>query len=503
MLGAVVSVRDVIDRMELAGFQPRQLGQAVGGEREVFGVRFVVDLVDVERAARGDVVVVGGGGIDLAGYELDVAIRRTAAAGSPALVIATDPHQRLSTTALRLAERDQTAIIGVSPDESITDVLLQIGSTLAGGLVDLVARSRLLLDRLSLDGHDMDADSILAVVAAAIGELPRTTGDATGVPVLLHDPDSPRIAFTSSSSDTENTVRELLLWRVAAAATSQLIRSEQRLTTSWSSKIETLAELIDTDDETQLRRLGRRARALGVPVDGHHLIVRLDLLNLWELGGDEGLAGFEIRGLVEDRMQSLGELADGCWPLGRAGDVLIVLLSWIDSPGSAAARTVMGATTSLIGELVQLLPGLRLRCGVSGVHQGIRGIGASLEEGRVAVLKASATEVFNRPVTSDVLGLRPVMLEWFASTQVRSALGNILEPLGSIDDPLLRTRLLETLTVYLDMGCSAAKAGAVLGLHRNGIAYRLRQIERTLRVDLDNPDDRLALHLACRARALF
>jgi purine catabolism regulator len=500
----MVSVRDVIRRLELAGVQPRQLGRAVADDRDVFGVRFVVDLVDVDRAERGDVVVLGGSGIDVAGYQLDVAIRRLAAVGSPALLIPAHDHQRLSATALRLAEHDQTAIIGVSADASMTKVLLEIGSTVAGGLADLVARSQRLLSRLAQsNGSEMDVDTLLDLVADAIGALPESGVERGGVPLLIHDPDSPRIAFAAPSSELESTVRELVLWRVAAAATSQLIRSELRQTSSWSSKIETLAELIDTNDEAQLRRLGRRARALGVPVDGHHLVVRLDLLNLWELGGDEGLSGFEIRDLVEERAEALHEIADGCWPLGRAGDVLVVLLSWVDSPGSAVARTVTRAASNLIGELVELLPGLRLRCGVSGVHQGIRGIGASIEEGRVAVLKASATEVFNRPVTSNVLGLRPVMLEWFASAQVRSALATILEPIGLIEDTAARSRMLETLTVFLDMGCSASKAAAVLGLHRNGIAYRLRQIEQILGVDLDSPDDRLALHLACRAKALF
>jgi purine catabolism regulator len=498
----MVSVRDVFDRLRLAGFQPRQLCQAMADHRTVSGVRFVVDVTDVERAEQGDVVVVGGAGINVAGYELDVVIRRLAAAGSPALLIPAHDHHRLSTTALRLAERDRTAIIGVSPDVSMTKVLLEIGSAVAGGLDDLVARSRLLLNKLAnAQDRDLDVDTLVDLVAEAMGDSLEI--DEAGVPLLLHDPEAPRFAFASSANELESTVRELVLWRAAAAATSQLIKSELRQTTSWSSKIETLAELIDTNDDAQLRRLGRRARALGVPVDGHHLVVRLDLLNLWELGGDEGLSGFEIRDLVEDRAQSMKELADGCWPLGRAGDVLVILLSWVDSPGSAAPRNVTRAASALIAELVELLPGLRLRCGVSGVHSGIRGIGASLEEGRVAVLKAAATEVFNRPVTATVLGLRPVMLDWFASTQVRSALATILEPIGSIKDPVSRGRLLETLTVFLDVGCSAAKAGAVLGLHRNGITYRLRQIEQVLGVDLESPDDRLALHLACRAKALF
>jgi len=41
----------------------------------------------------------------------------------------------------------------------------------------------------------------------------------------------------------------------------------------------------------------------------------------------------------------------------------------------------------------------------------------------------------------------------------------------------------------------------VLGVHRNTVAARLRRVEELLTVDLGNPDDRLALHLACRVTA--
>jgi DNA-binding PucR family transcriptional regulator len=41
-----------------------------------------------------------------------------------------------------------------------------------------------------------------------------------------------------------------------------------------------------------------------------------------------------------------------------------------------------------------------------------------------------------------------------------------------------------------------------LHLHRNAVTNRLRSITELLDVDLDDPDQRLALQLACRARLL-
>jgi DNA-binding PucR family transcriptional regulator len=37
-------------------------------------------------------------------------------------------------------------------------------------------------------------------------------------------------------------------------------------------------------------------------------------------------------------------------------------------------------------------------------------------------------------------------------------------------------------------------------LHRNAVSYRINQVFSLLDVDPENPDDRLLLQLACRAR---
>jgi hypothetical protein len=502
-LTVVIRLGDVIDRWRKAGFRPRYLGNDEPAVRPVRAMRLIAHLGDVDRLAKDDVIVMTGPNPDLGGYQLDVAVRKLAAAGCPAFVAGAQPGQRVSATALRLADRERTAIVGIDPDASVTDVLLEGARAITGGLEDLVTRAGLLLAALtdaSID--DAAVEASLESLADVLGEAPQLVAGGPGVPLYLHDPESPVLSFRAAGDDLSHVVRELVLWRIAASATRQLIRNEHRESAAWSSKIETLAELVGTSDDAQLRRLARRARALGVPVDGHHIIVRLDLLNLWELGGDEGLAGFEVRTLIEDRVKQVLDVADGCWPIGRAGDVLLVLLSWIDSPGNSAAGRVTSTASRLLVELQALVPGLRARCGVSGVHHGLRGVGACLDEARLAVLQAAATETVNRPVRSDLLGLRPVMLEWFASSQVRGALAQVLEPLDAIGAPL-RAKLLETLTVYLDTGCSAGRAAEQLGLHRNGLSYRLRQIEQVLGVDLSRPDERLALHLACRARSLF
>ena len=63
-------------------------------------------------------------------------------------------------------------------------------------------------------------------------------------------------------------------------------------------------------------------------------------------------------------------------------------------------------------------------------------------------------------------------------------------------------------TAARNRSATAAGSGSVvrtaerLHLHRNAVTNRLRTITELLDVDLEDPDQRLALQLACRARLL-
>ena len=63
----------------------------------------------------------------------------------------------------------------------------------------------------------------------------------------------------------------------------------------------------------------------------------------------------------------------------------------------------------------------------------------------------------------------------------------------------LDPELLQTLAAYLDNESTLAATAAALGLHLNTVAGRVGRIQELLGVDLDDPDVRLAVHLACRA----
>jgi sugar diacid utilization regulator len=91
----------------------------------------------------------------------------------------------------------------------------------------------------------------------------------------------------------------------------------------------------------------------------------------------------------------------------------------------------------------------------------------------------------------------------------------VLDQLGRVagDEPALRvgplssliehdrrrsTRYVETLRAYLDAASDAQAAAASLDVHPNTFRYRLRRVTETPGLDLDNPVDRLVIHLQLR-----
>lgn len=76
----------------------------------------------------------------------------------------------------------------------------------------------------------------------------------------------------------------------------------------------------------------------------------------------------------------------------------------------------------------------------------------------------------------------------------------------SMIGPLLREdrrgQLRTTLRSYLAFGGTQRATAEHLAIHRNTLAYRLRQIRQCLQVDPDDPDARLGLHLALLASEL-
>lgn len=128
------------------------------------------------------------------------------------------------------------------------------------------------------------------------------------------------------------------------------------------------------------------------------------------------------------------------------------------------------------------------------MHRGAGGLARTLGEAGDAARLAAERTTSGRFVHVDRLGLGALLLAWTRTDTFLPAARSMLEPLqGRPGD------LLTTLTAYLDAESSLTETAAVLGVHRNTVATRIERVRHVLGVDLADPDERLALHLACRS----
>lgn len=117
-----------------------------------------------------------------------------------------------------------------------------------------------------------------------------------------------------------------------------------------------------------------------------------------------------------------------------------------------------------------------------------------LLEGRLLNRRAAA---FDDPTALGVHGLLYPGWETPEQREYRDLhLGELIA-----NDP--RGQLVETLGVYLDQQGSQSHAADALGIHRNTLSYRLRQIESALAIDLIDPHNRLTLHIAIAIHRLI
>ena len=132
--------------------------------------------------------------------------------------------------------------------------------------------------------------------------------------------------------------------------------------------------------------------------------------------------------------------------------------------------------------------------GVGRAHHGVPGLVRTLSEAGDAARLATGRSTSGHYVHVDRMGLGQMLLAWTRTDTFLPAARSLLEPLDGQPGELLLT-----LTAFLDAESSLTETAAVLGVHRNTVAARITRIRELLAVDLADPDERLALHLACRS----
>jgi sugar diacid utilization regulator len=506
----------------LAGLERVSQG---GGDRMVTTVRLAEQLGDLEGAPAGSFVVLSRAASEEAvDYRLDMALRWAAIHQVAAVAAFAGGRWRPTLTAMDIAERAGVAMVSIPGGIELTWLLPALIRETGGPADRALGRAEQGLAAVLAAGEsgaDLDTlrDQVSQALGVPVGFRPAAPGngsapDGAGGPgdgaAGLAAPDSDVSApvmvgaqllghFTAPDAHGDLGVAARLVLHTAASTAGRLLDIAARARDlPVRSRSELLAEMLMTDAQSE--DLLDRARQLNVPVGGWHLAVHVEAENLDELRRDE-VHTFEILETAGQVALQAVARAGGTWHVARVARAVVLVRMTSARPGPQAGLQTMKAAGRALDAIRDRFPGLRVRAGVGTPHEGPVGLRASAAEARIALLAARAGGRPDGVAAHDAVGVRRMLMEWYASDSARASVRSQLAPLEELGQSRGETAI-RTLATYLDQQGSIIRTAEVLHLHRNAVAYRLRRITELLDVDLDDPDQRLALQLACRARLL-
>lgn len=434
------------------------------------------------------------------GYRGDMLVRLAAARRATALVF-TDGRHQIPLTATTIAHRARLALFGVEPGTDLGGLVLSLHLALAGDAETALSRLDGALRALTTtEATGGDAGELVSAAADAFGRpfaLRAPAANEISAPVIVRDPED--AVCTAARGGHDDTVARAAVTLTAAAVAR--VRAEQRRAEEipLRSRGELLSEFL-LAPPSRGDRLLERMRAVDLTVDGWHAVVRIEADDLDARAGEDELASFHLTARLSRAGLEAARASGGIWHAAQLGTALLLVRMERTDFGARGSRDTARAAQESIRRIVSREQ-LTLVCGVGGIHAGPTGLRTSAAEAQAAVAAARAARRCNAPVSFDEVGLRRTLLEWLASDTAREAVDSILRPLDRLDPKRSRTAI-QTLQAYLDNQGSLARTAEQLHLHRNAVAYRIHRIFETLEVDVNDPDARLLLSLACRARAL-
>jgi DNA-binding PucR family transcriptional regulator len=506
------SVDEILAGLPLSGL--RRVSRS-GGDRKVAVVRLAERFVELDDAPADSFIVLSRlASAEITGYRLDMALRWAAIHRVAAVAAFSAEEWQPAVTALDIAGPAEIGLVSIPADADLTALVQAIFGEIGGGAERALARAQQGLQAVRrAEQAGAGPDELAQAVSRALGtrvdfrpapalSAPggTTPAPAQGVsmPVLVGETQSGYFAAPDAGGEI-GIAASLVLHAAAAAAARFLDLARQARETPVRSRSELLAELLMSDAAISEELLGR-ARQLGIPVTGWHLAVRVEADDLDEAEHDE-VRRFELlESAGQAALQSVSTAGE-TWYLSRITRAIILIRVTSSNPGPQAGVRAARSAERALAAIAARLPALRFRAGVGTAHEGPMGLRASAAEARGALAAARAARRPAGVATLDAVGIRRMLMEWYASDTVRASVRDQLAPLENLG-PARADTAIRTLAAYLDEQGSVVRTAERLHLHRNAVTNRLRSITELLDVDLEDPDQRLALQLACRARLL-
>lgn len=457
-----------------------------------------VDVVPLDRlqdSPAGTLVIVGDEGAP-ASYRLDVALRQASARRLAGLVFTTD--LALPETAAALAERGGVPVLD-APGVKAADLALSIDRMISGGASEALTRGADAIERATAVAVRPDGtfEQILDAAGAALGTRLELVEDPEAV---WSDPDAVcigEVPIGRLSVESEDAATTLALPVVASLLSRAAQRRMSDRFARTQSRADLIVELVLAEASRVEGFVGQAAR-LGLPISQAHVVA---WLKPTAPGDPDARAPRSLQAALELFALQLVDGRDETWHVAFLQEDLILVVT--EEHGAADHQRRLREVAVRIRDHARTLagPSWQFTLGLGTPQIGATGLRLSAAEARIAAESAIAAGRPGSIELTDVTGLRRVLLDFFGSPISRRLLADILHPLDAQAPDRAQTAV-RTLLAYLSNRNSLVKAGQELHLHPNAVAYRLKRIRETLQLDLDDPDVRFAVELACRVRLL-
>jgi DNA-binding PucR family transcriptional regulator len=487
---------------------------SAGGGRKVTALRLAERFDELDQAPADSFIVLSRlASADVAGYRLDMALRHAAIRHVAAVAAFSAGEWQPAATALDIAGRTDIALVSVPADAELAALIRVVFDEIGGGAERALGRAWQGLEAIQhAEQTGAEPDELCRVLSRALGtpvEFRPVPGSHDGsdghdAPATVNAPvlvgETPSGYFVAPEAGGNLGIAASLVLHAAAAASARYLDLTRRATgTPARSRSELLAELLMSESAIN-EDLLERARQLGIPVSNWHVAVRIEADDLDEAEQDE-VRRFELLESAGQAALQAASAAGETWHLSRIARAIILVRMTTSNPGPQAGARAARSADRALQAIGARLPALRFRAGVGTAHEGPTGLRASAAEARGALAAARAAHRPAGVAAHDMVGIQRMLMEWYASDTVRASVRDQLAALEKLG-PARADTAIRTLAAYLDEQGSVVRTAEKLHLHRNAVTNRLRNITELLDVDLDDPDQRLALQLACRARLL-
>ncbi|MDQ6921158.1 MAG: GAF domain-containing protein [Candidatus Dormibacteraeota bacterium] len=249
-------------------------------------------------------------------------------------------------------------------------------------------------------------------------------------------------------------------------------------------------------DEAEAERLARQAERLG-----HRLPHRAWVVVL-EPDDEQSEAEMATRGR-QDRLDNV--LADlvrrrvqGALTVVRSASAVLLV------PAEAAPElaAVEKLAQTLISGVGPVLRPATVSAGVGNLAEGVGELARSHVEARQALRLSRRAGRASRVISYRSLGAFRLLLEVQSPEALRAFVTEVLGPLLKYAESR-ETPLLETLEALVAARWVRRGAARALGIHINSMGYRIERIEGLTGLSLDDPETRVAIAIALRARAML